>query len=442
MFLTFFTELRAAKVPVSFREYLSLLEALDRDLADKSVEEFYYLSRTCLVKDERHFDKFDQVFAHVFKGIESMGRAVDETGIPEEWLRKLAERYLTDEEKKQIEAMGWEKLWENLKKRLEEQKGRHQGGNKWIGTAGTSPYGAYGYNPEGIRIGQDKNRNFRAVKVWDKREFRDFDDSVELGVRNMRIALRRLRRFARTGSAEELDLDETIHETAHKGYLDVRLRPERRNAVKVLLFLDVGGSMDWHIEIAEELFSAARLEFKHFEHFYFHNCVYENLWKENRRRFDETIPTLDVIRTYPSDYRVVFVGDASMSPYESHPSRRLGGALERGARPSLAPAHPRSFSQGRVAQPGAAAALGLHPVHHPDPASVRGSHVPAQSRRHRPRDARTGALDSTVCRADGAGIRSPHGTDLHPQPQALRRADLLHSQRGRQAHRRFRSQGA
>ncbi|MBM1170677.1 vWA domain-containing protein [Microvirga arabica] len=325
MFLTFFTELRAAKVPVSFREYLALLEALDRDLADKSVEEFYYLSRVCLVKDERHFDKFDQVFAHVFKGLESMGRAVEETGIPEEWLRKLAERYLTDEEKRQIEAMGWDKLWENLKKRLEEQKGRHQGGNKWIGTAGTSPYGAYGYNPEGVRIGQDKNRNFRAVKVWDKREFRDFDDSVELGVRNMRIALRRLRRFARTGSAEELDLDETIHETAHKGYLDVRLRPERRNAVKVLLFLDVGGSMDWHIEIAEELFSAARLEFKHFEHFYFHNCVYENVWKENRRRFDETIPTLDVIRTYPSDYRVVFVGDASMSPYEiTHP----GGSVE------------------------------------------------------------------------------------------------------------------
>jgi uncharacterized protein with von Willebrand factor type A (vWA) domain len=261
----------------------------------------------------------------VFKGIASRGHALDETGIPEEWLRKLAERYLTDEEKKQIEAMGWEKLWDNLKERLKEQKGRHQGGNKWIGTAGTSPYGAYGYNPEGIRIGQDRNRNFRAVKVWDKREFKDFDDSVELGVRNMRIALRRLRRFARTGSAEELDLDETIHETAHKGYLDVRLRPERRNAVKVLLFLDVGGSMDWHIEIAEELFSAARLEFKHFEHFYFHNCVYENLWKENRRRFDEVIPTVDVIRTYPSDYRVVFVGDASMSPYEvTHP----GGSVE------------------------------------------------------------------------------------------------------------------
>jgi hypothetical protein len=325
MFLTLFTELRAAKVPVSLREYLSLLEALDRDLADKSVEEFYYLSRTCLVKDERYFDRFDQVFAHVFKGLEQMGQAFAKEEIPEEWLRKLAERYLTEEEKRQIEALGWDKLWETLKKRLEEQKGRHQGGNKWIGTAGTSPYGAYGYNPEGIRIGQDKNRNFRAVKVWDKREFKDFDDSVELGLRNMRIALRRLRRFARTGSAEELDLDETIHETAHKGYLDVRLRPERRNAVKVLLFLDVGGSMDWHIQAAEELFSAARLEFKHFEHFYFHNCVYEHLWKENRRRFDEKLSTLDVIRTYPSDYRVVFVGDASMSPYEiTHP----GGSVE------------------------------------------------------------------------------------------------------------------
>ena len=316
MFLTFFTELRAAKVPVSLREYLSLLEALDRDLADKSVEEFYYLSRTCLVKDERHFDRFDRVFAHVFKGLEGMAGALGQTEIPEEWLRKLAERYLTEEEKRQIEAMGWDKLWENLKERLKEQKGRHQGGNKWIGTAGTSPYGAHGYNPEGIRIGQDKNRNFRAVKVWDRREFRDFDDGVELGVRNMRVALRRLRRFARTGAPEELDLDETIHETAHKGYLDVRLRPERRNAVKVVLFLDVGGSMDWHIQAAEELFSAARLEFKHFEHFYFHNCVYEKLWKDNSRRFAQAIPTADVIRTYGSDYRAVFVGDASMSPYE------------------------------------------------------------------------------------------------------------------------------
>ncbi|MBZ6075410.1 vWA domain-containing protein [Microvirga puerhi] len=326
MFLTFFTELRAAKVPVSLREYLSLLEALEADLADKKVEEFYYLSRTCLVKDERHFDRFDQVFGQVFKGLETLGQGMaEEVGIPEEWLRKLAERYLSEEEKRQIEAMGWDKLWETLQQRLREQQERHQGGNKWIGTAGTSPFGAYGYNPEGIRIGQKENRSFRAMKVWDKREFKDFDDSIELGVRNMRLALRRLRRFARTGALEELDLDETIHESAHKGYLDVHLRPERRNAVKVLLFLDVGGSMDWHVEKAEELFSAARLEFKHFEHFYFHNCIYENVWKENRRRFEEKIPTLDIIRTYPSDYRVVFVGDASMSPYEI---KMEGGSVE------------------------------------------------------------------------------------------------------------------
>ena len=316
MFLAFFTELRAAKVPVTLREYLTLLDALDQDLAEKSVEDFYYLSRACLVKDERNLDKFDRVFGQVFKGLESLAQALEAAEIPEEWLRKVAERYLTEEEKSQIEAMGWEKLFETLKERLKEQKGRHQGGSKWIGTGGTSPFGAYGYNPEGIRIGQDGNRNFRAVKVWDKREFKDFDDTVELGVRNMRIALRRLRRFARTGAPEELDLDGTIQETAHKGYLDVRLRPERRNAVKVLLFLDVGGSMDWHVEKAEELFSAARLEFKRFEHFYFHNCLYERVWKENRRRHAEITPTLDVIRTYPSDYRVVFVGDASMSPYE------------------------------------------------------------------------------------------------------------------------------
>ena len=316
MFLTFFAELRAAKVPASLREYLTLLEALEGDLADKSVEEFYYLSRASLVKDERHFDRFDQVFSHAFKGIETLGQALEGAEIPEEWLRKLAERHLTDDEKREIEALGWDKLWETLRERLEEQKGRHQGGSKWIGTAGTSPYGAYGYNPEGVRIGQDKNRSFRAVKVWDRREFKDFDDGVELGVRNMRIALRRLRRFARSGAAEELDLDGTIKGTASRGYLDLHLRPERRNAVKVLLFLDVGGSMDWHIEIAEELFSAARLEFKHFEHFYFHNCLYEGVWRENRRRFDQTIPTMDIIRTYPSDYRAVFVGDASMSPYE------------------------------------------------------------------------------------------------------------------------------
>lgn len=316
MFLRLFTDLRAAKVPVTLREYLALLEGVEADLAEYRVDEFYYLARACLVKDERHLDRFDRVFAEVFKGVETLSEAFEQVGIPEEWLRKLAEKFLTDEEKAQIEALGWEKLLETLKERLAEQKGRHQGGSKWIGTAGTSPYGAYGYNPEGVRIGQDKNRNFRAVKVWDKREFKDFDDTRELGVRNLRIALRRLRKFARTGAAEELDLDQTITETAKHGYLDVKLRPERHNAVKVLLFLDVGGSMDWHIELAEELFSAARAEFKHFEHFYFHNCPYERVWKENRRRHDQVIPTFEVLRTYPADYRVVFVGDASMSPYE------------------------------------------------------------------------------------------------------------------------------
>jgi uncharacterized protein len=316
MLLTFFTELRAAKVPVSLREYLTLLEALDRDLADQRVEDFYYLSRTALVKDERNLDKFDRVFGRVFKGVVSLGEAVEPQAIPEEWLRKLAEKYLTEEERAQLQALGWDKLFETLKERLAEQKGRHQGGSKWIGTGGTSPFGAYGYNPEGIRIGQDGNRNFRAVKVWDQRTFKDLDDSAELGSRTIRLALRRLRRFARTGAAEELDLDGTIRETARHGMLDLRLRPERRNAVKVLLFLDVGGSMDWHVELAEQLFSAARSEFKHFEHFYFHNCLYETVWKENRRRHTEGTLLLDVIRTYPSDYRVVFVGDAAMSPYE------------------------------------------------------------------------------------------------------------------------------
>ena len=316
MFLRLFTDLRAAKVPVTLREYLALLEAVEAGLAEHRVDQFYYLARTCLVKDERHLDRFDRVFAQVFKGLETLGEAFEQTGIPEEWLRKLAEKHLTDEEKAQLQGLGWDKLWETLKARLEEQKGRHQGGSKWIGTAGTSPYGAYGYNPEGVRIGQDKNRNFRAIKVWDQREFKDFDDARELGVRNLRIALRRLRKFARMGAAEELDLDSTISETARHGYLDVKLRPERRNAVKVLLFLDVGGSMDWHVELAEELFSAARAEFKHFEHFYFHNCPYERVWKENRRRHDQVIPTFELLRTYPADYRAVFVGDASMSPYE------------------------------------------------------------------------------------------------------------------------------
>ncbi|WP_375407917.1 VWA domain-containing protein [uncultured Methylobacterium sp.] len=316
MLLQFFTELRAAKVPVTLREYLTLLDALDRNLADRDVDTFYLLSRTALVKDERNLDRFDRVFGTVFKGIQSLGEAVESSEIPEEWLRKLTEKYLTEAEKAELKALGWDTLFETLKERLAEQKERHQGGSKWIGTGGTSPFGAYGYNPEGIRIGQDGNRNFRAVKVWDKRDFKDLDDSVELGTRNMRVALRRLRSFARAGAAEELDLDGTIRSSASRGYLDLRLRPERRNSVKVLLFLDVGGSMDWHIELAEELFSAARAEFKHLEHFYFHNCPYERVWKDNRRRHDEGMPLLDVIRTYPSDYRLVFVGDASMSPYE------------------------------------------------------------------------------------------------------------------------------
>src|ERR1700753_1948504 len=295
MFLQFFTSLREAQVPVSLREYLTLMEALDADLAEHSVENFYYLSRTALVKDERNLDKFDRVFGTVFKGLESLLDAMEKADIPAEWLKKLAEKYLTEEEKKQIEAMGWDKLMETLRERLKEQKGRHQGGNKWIGTAGTSPFGAYGYNPEGVRVGQEKNRNFRAVEVWDKREFKDLDGDVDLGTRNIKVALRRLRKFARTGAPEELDLDGTIRGTAHKGYLDIIMRPERHNSVKVLLFYDIGGSMDWHIKAVEELFSAARTEFKHMEHFYFHNCLYERVWKENRRRHDHATATWDVV---------------------------------------------------------------------------------------------------------------------------------------------------
>jgi uncharacterized protein with von Willebrand factor type A (vWA) domain len=316
MFVAFFHELKAAGVPVTLREYLTLMEAMEQDLAGRRVEDFYYLARTTLVKDERNLDKFDRVFGHVFKGLESTSEALSHE-IPAEWLKKLAEKYLSEEERKEIEAIGGlDKLLELLRQRMREQKGRHQGGKKWIGTAGTSPFGAYGYNPEGVRIGQDGNRNFRAVKVWDRREFKDLDDQVELGTRNIKIALRRLRKFARTGAPEELDLDGTIKGTAHKGYLDILMRPERHNAVKVLLFFDVGGSMDWHIKATEELFSAARSEFKHMEHFYFHNCLYEKVWKENRRRFDDTTPTWDVLHTYPHDYKVIFVGDAAMSPYE------------------------------------------------------------------------------------------------------------------------------
>jgi uncharacterized protein with von Willebrand factor type A (vWA) domain len=325
MFVTFFHELKAAGVPVTLREYLTLMQAMDADLASRRVEDFYYLSRATLVKDERNLDKFDRVFGHVFKGLDLVGDGL-KAEITAEWFKKLAEKFLTDEEKKLVEAMGGlDKLLETLRKRLAEQKGRHQGGNKWIGTAGTSPYGAYGYNPEGVRIGQDESRNKSAVKVWDRREFKDLDDEVELGTRNIKVALRRLRKFARTGAPDELDLDGTIRGTAHKGYLDIQMRPERHNAVKVLLFFDIGGSMDWHIKATEELFSAARSEFKHMEHFYFHNCLYEKVWKENRRRFQQTTATWDVLHTYPHDYKVVFVGDAAMSPYEI---MATGGSVE------------------------------------------------------------------------------------------------------------------
>ena len=325
MFVAFFHELKTAGVPVTLREYLTLMEAMEKDLAGRRVEDFYYLARAALVKDERNLDKFDRVFGHVFKGLELMSETLTPE-IPAAWLKKLAEKYLTEEEKRAIEAIGGlDKLLELLRQRMKEQKGRHQGGNKWIGTAGTSPFGAYGYNPEGVRIGQDESRNFRAVKIWDRREFKDLDDQVELGTRNIKIALRRLRKFARTGAPEELDLDGTIKGSAHKGYLDILMRPERHNAVKVLLFFDVGGSMDWHVKATEELFSAARSEFKHIEYFYFHNCLYERVWKENRRRFDDTTPTWDVLHTYPHDYKVIFVGDASMSPYEV---MAPGGSIE------------------------------------------------------------------------------------------------------------------
>ncbi|HLW89767.1 MAG TPA: VWA domain-containing protein [Roseiarcus sp.] len=316
MFLSFFAALRQAHVPVTPREYLTLIEAMERDLAEKSIEDFYHLSRALLVKDERNLDKFDVVFAATFKGALSLVAAVEQAEIPEEWLKKLVERYLTPEERAELKALGFEKLMETLRQRLAEQKGRHQGGSKWIGTAGTSPFGAYGENPEGVRIGQDRGRHGRAVKVWDRRDFKDFDGDETLGPRAMKIVLRRLRRFAREGAAEELDLDATISGSAKSGFIDVHWRPERRNAVKVLLFLDVGGSMDWHVEAAENLFSAARSQFKRLEHFYFHNCLYESVWKNNRRRHAERTSTADILNTYGRDYRAIFVGDASMSPYE------------------------------------------------------------------------------------------------------------------------------
>ena len=324
MFFSFVDELRAAGISASLKEHLTLLEALDAEVIAASPEQFYYLARTTFVKDEGLLDRFDQVFGKVFKGL-AAEYGTEAVPIPEEWLKKVAELYLTPEQMAEIKSLGsWEEIMETLKKRLEEQKERHQGGSKWIGTGGTSPFGNSGYNPEGVRIGGEGGQK-SAIKVWDKREFRNLDSDVELGTRNIKVALRRLRRFAREGAAEELDMDATIDGTARRGWLDIRMRPERHNAVKLLLLLDVGGSMDPHVKLCEELFSAATGEFKNLEFFYFHNCPYESLWKDNRRRFAERTPTWDVLHKFGHDWKLVFVGDASMSPYEiTHP----GGSVE------------------------------------------------------------------------------------------------------------------
>jgi len=317
MLTKFFFMLRDGGLKPSITELLTLLESMRSGVAGQSVDDFYYLARSCLVKDESLFDRFDKIFAAHFNGIEDAFKALV-AEVPEEWLRHQAELVLTDEERAEIEALGgFEKLMEALRDRLEEQGERHEGGNKWVGTAGTSPFGAYGYNPEGVRIGQQGSRNRRATKVWDRREYRNLDDKVELGTRNIKIALRKLRKFAREGAADQLDLEDTIDKTARNaGFLDIRMVPERHNAIKVLLCLDIGGSMDDHVRVCEEMFSAARSEFKHLEYFYFHNFVYESMWKDNRRRHGERIPTSDIAHKYGPDYKLVFVGDATMSPYE------------------------------------------------------------------------------------------------------------------------------
>ena len=326
MLIKFFMTLKEERLPVSFTELFTLLECLKKNIIFGNVDDFYHLSRLCLIKDEKNFDKFDRAFAKYFENVEILDE-LSSHEIPNEWLRKQLESMLTDEEKAKIEALGGlDKLMEEFKKRMEEQKKRHQGGNKWVGTGGTSPFGAYGYNPEGIRIGQQEGRSGRAVKVWDRRNYRDLDDSVELGTRNLKLALRRLRKFARTGTAEELDLDDTISSTAkNAGLLDIKMIPERHNAVKVLLFFDVGGSMDPHVKTCEELFSAARSEFKHLKYYYFHNFLYESVWTKSHRRHAETTPIFEVMNKYSKDYKVIFVGDATMAPYEI---THTGGSIE------------------------------------------------------------------------------------------------------------------
>jgi uncharacterized protein with von Willebrand factor type A (vWA) domain len=396
MLIKFFSMLREGGVKVSITEFLTLLEVMQQRLAGYSVDEFYYLSRACLVKDEALYDRFDRVFGAHFRGIQQLfGDDVAE--IPEEWLRKQLERHLTDEEKAQIEALGgWEELMETLRQRLEEQQERHEGGSKWIGTGGTSPFGAYGFNPEGIRIGQDGSRNRSAVKVWDRREFRNLDDSVELGTRNLKVALRRLRKFAREGAADELDLHDTIESTARNGgLLDIRMVPERHNAVKVLLFLDIGGSMDDHVRVCEELFSAARGEFKHLEYFYFHNCVYEGVWKDNRRRHSERLPTMDLLHKYAADYKVIFVGDATMSPYEIH----YPGGLDLDETPA------GYLPQSHLAEPRAPATMGLHPIDPDDPRDHGGPHVSADRQRARGGDAGAGLTGRSPIADSPSGSR-------------------------------------
>lgn len=326
MFVKFFLSLKDAKLPVTLREYLTLLEAMEKGVGKFAVDDFYYLSRLCLIKDERNLDKFDRIFGEYFEGLE-FGEDLFEEEIPEEWLRKITERVMSPEEMARVEALGgWDKLMETLRERLAEQEKRHEGGSKMIGTGGTSPFGAHGFNPEGVRIGQAEGRHGKAVKVWDERQFKNLDDSLEIGTRNIKVALRRLRKFAREGAATEFDLPDTIKSTAHNGgLLDIKMVPERHNSVKVLLLLDIGGSMDFHVKTCEELFSAARTEFKHLEHYYFHNCLYERVWKDNSRHPDDMMSTWNLMNTYPADYKLIFVGDATMSPYEiTYP----GGSVE------------------------------------------------------------------------------------------------------------------